>query len=690
MTKTVETKSHYTGLIMTVFCAALYVLGAAQSRAETRAVLVGVSDYYHLDADLKGPRNDVALMMRALIRRGVPAGQITVLSEGIEDAPTGVVQDAPTRAGILDALDTMATASGAGDTAVFYFSGHGSQMPDQDGDEQGGYDQIFLPADAKNWQASIGAVENALVDDEFRAWSAHVLSRGAQLVAIVDACHSGTGFRALDGAAGVARYVDPETLGVPGDAEPGDSHSADAGLSGDFVFLYSSQSDQRSFEYPLGDGDDPANWYGDFTRNLAAVLESNETLSYGQWLQGTRDGMRKASATATQTPDGEGSLLDMAVFGEGAAPGQRLVIKDGALLQGALSGLASGAVVNVYDAATGGDALGQAEISGAKPTRSTLRGRDGFVLPKLGYAEVVAPGVPPAMIIAPPRSAIEHDGYEYRPLTEAFDVLAADDLVDGVTFGDQGFDAALVLMDGTLVLAGRDGVVDPGGPESSPRFRFDPEADVQEQLAGWLERVGRVHRLTSVLEGVKGGGFSIGGTGLKVALERRPTRARASGCAKPNGSEAVDDGGALRHCDQLWINLTNLSRKAQDVTVLYVDRDFQISALFPDPNLSNRVEPGGKKNIGMRIVNNSAPQDPFASGWEEVIVLAVPVDPDAPRVEFTSLADGAPTRATGQSPLESFLGAALSDGSERALTLGGTMAPLKVNRFAFEVLPRED
>ncbi|PSL19187.1 caspase family protein [Shimia abyssi] len=683
-------QGYFTRLIITAFCAGLLSFSAAQTRADTRALLVGISDYYHLDADLKGPRNDVALMLRALMSRGIAPENITVLSEGLNAAPDGVSEGKPTRAAIMAAMAELSADSAAGDTAIFYFSGHGSQMPDANGDEQGGYDQIFLPADAKNWQASIGAVENALVDDEFRAWSADLLSRGAQLVAIVDACHSGTGFRALDGAAGAARYVDPAALGVPGEPEPGEAHDTGSSLSGEFVFLYSSQSDQRSFEYPLGDGQDPANWYGDFTRNLAQILETGGALSYGQWLQAARDQMRKSSATATQTPDGEGTLLESAVFGDGNAQ-TRLPLKDGQLQRGALSGIAPGAVYAVYDAAAGGEPLGQVEVVSVDPTQAKLKGRDGFVTPTDGYAVELSPGFPPMMAIAPPRAALDHDGYEYRPMTEAFDALAGDDLVDGVRLAEAGFDAALVLMDGTLALTGRDGVVDPNGPESSPRFRYDRDGDIQEQLALWLERIGRVHRMTAALNGVKSGGFSIGGTGLKVALERRPTPTRGDTCAKPRGAEPVGDGGALRHCDQLWINLTNLSRKAQDVTVLYIDRDFHVSALWPEPSLSNRIESGGEKSIGMRIVNDSAPDAAFASGLEELIVLAVPVDPDAPRVVLTALADGASTRAGTVSPLESFLGAAAStDATTRNFSLTGAIAPLKVTRFGFEVLPRED
>ena len=37
------------------------------------------------------------------------------------------------------------------------------------------------------------------------------------------------------------------------------------------MFLYSSQSDQRSFEYPLADG---SGWHGEFTLRLAQVLQA--------------------------------------------------------------------------------------------------------------------------------------------------------------------------------------------------------------------------------------------------------------------------------------------------------------------------------------------------------------------------------------------------------------------------------
>ncbi|TAG18764.1 MAG: caspase family protein, partial [Rhodobacterales bacterium] len=213
-------------------------LTATPVPAEVRAVLVGVSDYLVLDADLKGPANDVRLMAETLALRGVAPAAMTVLTTDPSDLPEGVSVAPPLREGILAAMEAVAATSSPGDTVVFYFSGHGAQAPDMSGDEGGGYDEILLPADAAGWKGAIGAVENAILDDELQLWAQGMLSRGVQVVGLIYACHSATGFRAVGGA-GVARVVDDGALGIPADVVPVAGEPVPP-LSGDFVFLYSS------------------------------------------------------------------------------------------------------------------------------------------------------------------------------------------------------------------------------------------------------------------------------------------------------------------------------------------------------------------------------------------------------------------------------------------------------------------
>jgi hypothetical protein len=285
---------------------------ALPAGAEVHAVLVGVSDYLSLDADLKGPGNDVRLMAETLAARGIAPTEMTILTSDPTGLPQGAATGEPTRDGILTALSDVAAKAAPGDTVVFYFSGHGGQAPDLSGDEGGGYDEIFLPADAAGWKGSIGAVENAILDDELQVWAQALMDRDVALVGLIDACHSATGFRGSAGK-GAARGLTPDQLGVP-EGTASAPATAPVELTGNYVFLYSSQSDERSFEYPLGD---TGLWQGEFTLRLTQILSAAPEASWAQVLTHVADTMLQGEAR--QVPEGEGPMLDAQVFGSGQA-----------------------------------------------------------------------------------------------------------------------------------------------------------------------------------------------------------------------------------------------------------------------------------------------------------------------------------------------------------------------------------
>jgi hypothetical protein len=52
-----------------------------------------------------------------------------------------------------------------GDTVVFYFAGHGSQVEDFNGDEHDGYDEVLCPYD----MAPHGG-RNLILDDDLGLW----------------------------------------------------------------------------------------------------------------------------------------------------------------------------------------------------------------------------------------------------------------------------------------------------------------------------------------------------------------------------------------------------------------------------------------------------------------------------------------------------------------------------------------
>lgn len=62
--------------------------------------------------------------------------------------------------------------------------GHGGQIPDEDGDEEDGYDEILIPGDYKE--------SGQIVDDWIYSEFVSKVKAGVHVVAIVDCCHSGT------------------------------------------------------------------------------------------------------------------------------------------------------------------------------------------------------------------------------------------------------------------------------------------------------------------------------------------------------------------------------------------------------------------------------------------------------------------------------------------------------------------
>jgi len=591
-------------------------LVAAPAAAEVRALLVGVADYLVLDADLKGPAADVRLMAETLAARGVAPGAMLALTSDPAGLPAGVASGAPTKAEILAAMQALADQAQPGDTVVFYFSGHGSQAPDMSGDEGGGYDEILLPADAAGWKGQIGAVENALVDDELQAWARQLTGRGVRLVGLIDACHSATGFRAL-GAQGNPRGLPPEALSVPDDVTPAESGTPEPLLEGEFVFLYSSQSDQRSFEYPLADGSE---WHGEFTLRLAEVLRSAPEASWAQVLAATSDAM--VQGPARQLPDGEGTLLDAPVFGRGVA-GRRVQVTDGALAGGLLQGMNEGDTVAFYASAAGGDPLGEATLAKVEARRATLTGP----LPEGAlWAEVVAPAAPPALRLGAPVRADAGDGHDYTEWTAALtDPAPQPDLVP-------------VLVDGTVALAGADGVLDPAGPGSTPRIRPESGETPAEALARVMEEASHALRLRKLFAGMAGRSLT-GKAPLEARYERRPGQPDGETCGKPGALEPVDPEQGLQPCDQLWVTVTNVSGKEVDVSALYFNADFTVAPLWPSRGLSNRLAPGESARVGMLITPDST------SALDELMLLAVPVDEFGARVDLTRLAEPQMSRA---------------------------------------------
>jgi hypothetical protein len=143
-----------------------------------RALLVGVSQYR--DAEAWRPLSgdiDVALIKGALTEKFQATHDLKIM---VLDKP-----ETTTRSAILGAFKKhLVDDATKTDVLYFHFSGHGTQVPDLDGDEPDGADEALVPSDAKGFDP-----KTLIIDDEIGLLLKQVKSDN--LTMSFDSCHSG-------------------------------------------------------------------------------------------------------------------------------------------------------------------------------------------------------------------------------------------------------------------------------------------------------------------------------------------------------------------------------------------------------------------------------------------------------------------------------------------------------------------
>ena len=189
-----------------------------------KALLIGIDAYRNV-SPLVGPVND-AKAMREFVTDDL----------GFNGSDVKLLLNAEaTRANILrEAEEWLIDGTRPGDEVFLYFSGHGFQQPDTDGDEPDRLDETLVPVDVIVRDDE--TVSGMITDDEMGA----LLNRltGRRVTVIVDACHSGTSDRISVVGEGW-RYVKsprrpdggPLHLGVVSPGQAGATPVAEAFLS---------------------------------------------------------------------------------------------------------------------------------------------------------------------------------------------------------------------------------------------------------------------------------------------------------------------------------------------------------------------------------------------------------------------------------------------------------------------------
>lgn len=142
-----------------------------------KAVLVGINTYQ--SAPLRGCVNDVVVMHQLLTNQfGFKNENIKVLTD-----------DEATKVNIVNSIKWLTQGVGSGDSIVFHYSGHGSQVAVDDftsTDEIDGRDEILCPIDL-DWN-------DPLRDHEIGAYFKRV-PKDCMTLVVLDNCHSGNGLR---------------------------------------------------------------------------------------------------------------------------------------------------------------------------------------------------------------------------------------------------------------------------------------------------------------------------------------------------------------------------------------------------------------------------------------------------------------------------------------------------------------
>jgi len=130
---------------------------------------IGINNYPGTGSDLSGCVNDANDWAKALKKRGFTVDLLLDRKANGKSMRNAI-------------LDIVSRAT-SGDTVFIQYSGHGTYIPDVDGDESDGTDECLCPWDL---------MSNGPITDDwlFEAFTAK--ARGVKLIVASDSCHSGT------------------------------------------------------------------------------------------------------------------------------------------------------------------------------------------------------------------------------------------------------------------------------------------------------------------------------------------------------------------------------------------------------------------------------------------------------------------------------------------------------------------
>lgn len=268
------------------------LLAASTGSAMNKALIVGVGKYKNPDNNLPGIQLDVDMAQQLAQRLGIASKNILFLRD-----------EAATIQGMRNSLKWLTEDVGNTDRVMIYVSSHGSYVPDKNGDEKDGVDETLYMYDGH------------FIDDEF--YSALRKIPSTNVVVFVDACHSGTGTRALKPNAynltgGKVKAVPGLGSKAPADKSAPTYNAASAKDSSgqdNYIAMGAAQDDQQSMATDHGSL---------FTLALLESLENarnkNRNASWNEVFANTKQRVLATKAGFYPNLDGNTQLANSAIF----------------------------------------------------------------------------------------------------------------------------------------------------------------------------------------------------------------------------------------------------------------------------------------------------------------------------------------------------------------------------------------
>lgn len=225
-----------------------------------KALLIGIN-YKGTADELRGCINDIKNINDILLNNcDYCEKNIKILSEEHEESPT--------RGNIEKNISWLMSGLMEGDTILFYYSGHGSNIPDVNKDECDKRDEVLVPLDYEK--------SGVITDDWLYENMIKRVPKNVTLVGCVDACHSGTMVDLKYNFQSKCQYKKGELeLGIPYDSkEWSDRFSLSLEktqpVSGNVYFLSGSQDHEYSADAHIEN-----TFQGAFTYCLIELIKNN-------------------------------------------------------------------------------------------------------------------------------------------------------------------------------------------------------------------------------------------------------------------------------------------------------------------------------------------------------------------------------------------------------------------------------